>query len=634
MCGICGLVSLDGATAPDPAALAAMNETLVHRGPDSDGSVIDGPAGLAMRRLSIIDLAGGDQPIANEDGRIQVIQNGEIYNYRELMDELRGRGHTFSTHSDTEVLVHLYEERGPAFVEALRGMFAIAIWDARHGRLLLARDRFGIKPLYYRVADGAISFASELKALLRQPGFSREIDPEALEAFLAFNSIPAPLTIFREARKLPPGHTLVAEGGEVTVVRYARPAPVHAGEVRSEGDDALAEELLDRLRDSVRAHLVSDVPVGVLLSGGIDSSALTAMAAAESGYRVSTFSIGFEESSFDELDRARLVAKRYGTDHHELTLRPDAVDLLPRLVEAFDEPFGDSSALPTYLVSQLAADTVKVVLSGEGGDELFGGYYTYVADRLAPRIGRAAPFLRPLVERLPSSSAKVSFDYKAKRFVRGAHLPPVERHHAWKEIFSPDAQSDLLSADRVSDPLDVYRARYAETEGAEELARLQDLDLGIYLVDDLLVKTDRASMAHSLEARVPFLDPVVAELALALDTKRKVRGFSKKRLLRRALEPLLPREISRARKQGFSIPVAAWLRGDLAPFARDVLSAETIERQGYLSPEAVNRVLEDHVSGREDLSRQIWGLLSFTLWFDRYAREPAAASAGTAGGAG
>jgi len=627
MCGICGLVSLDGATTPDPAALAAMNETLVHRGPDSDGSMIDGPCGLAMRRLSIIDLAGGDKPIGNEDGRIQVVQNGEIYNYRELMEELRGHGHSFTTHSDTEVLVHLYEERGPAFVEALRGMFAVAIWDSRHNRLVLARDRFGIKPLYYHVGGGQLSFASELKALIRQPGFSREIDPAALEAFLSFNSIPAPLTIFSEARKLPAGHTLVAEDGEVELRRYARPTPVSTDQVRTEGDEALAEELRGRMRDSVRAHLVSDVPVGVLLSGGIDSAALTALAAEESGYRVSTFSIGFEEQSFDELELARLVAKRYGTDHHELVLRPDAVDLLPRLVEAFDEPFGDSSALPTYLVSGLASDTVKVVLSGEGGDELFGGYYTYVADRLALRVGRAAPLLRPLVERLPSSSEKVSFDYKAKRFVRGAHLPPVERHHAWKEIFSLDAQDELLSSPRTTDPLDVYRARYVETEGSEELARLQDLDLGIYLVDDLLVKTDRASMAHSLEARVPFLDPVVSELALALETKQKVRGFSKKRLLRRAAAPLLPKEIIRGRKQGFSIPVARWLRGDLAPFARDVLSPETVERQGYLDPAAVTRVLDDHISGKEDLSRQIWGLLNFTLWFDRYAREPAGAGA-------
>jgi asparagine synthase (glutamine-hydrolysing) len=622
MCGICGLVSLDGASPPDVAALAAMSETLVHRGPDQEGMVVEGPAGLAARRLSIIDLAGGDQPIANEDRSIHVVQNGEIYNYRELRDGLQDRGHRFSTRSDTEVLVHLYEDRGPAFVEELRGMFAIALWDARARRLVLARDRFGIKPLYYRVGGGALSFGSELKALLRQPGFRREIDLDALEAFLAFNSIPAPLTIFSEARKLPAGHMLLWEGGEVELRRYARPHPAAAGELRSDDPESLAAELRDRLRDSVRAHLVADVPVGVMLSGGIDSSALTALAAEESSGAINTFSIGFEESSFDELDRARLIAERYGTDHHELVMRPDAAELLPRLVEAFDEPFADSSALPTYLVSQLASGSVKVALSGEGGDELFGGYYTYVADLLARRAGPLAAALAPLVRRLPSSSAKASFDYKAKRFVDGARLPPLERHHAWKEIFSPDAREALSAADRsrVADPLQLYRARYDETEGAEMLARLQDVDLGIYLVDDLLVKTDRASMAHSLEARVPFLDPVVAELALALPTKLKVRGLAKKRLLRRALAPLLPRAVVRGPKQGFSIPVAAWLRGDLEGFARQVLSAETVARQGFFRPAAVSALIDDHVGRRSDLSRQIWGLMSFTLWFDSYAR--------------
>src|SRR5215216_6181354 len=620
MCGICGIATTQGAV--DPARIAAMSSTLVHRGPDSDGAYVEELVGLAARRLAIIDLVTGDQPLANEDGRITVVQNGEIYNYRELRLELKRAGHRFSTSGDTEVLAHLYEEHGDHFAERLRGMFAIALWDFQQRRLLLTRDRYGIKPLYYRETQSELAFASELRALPRG-----EIDLDALEAFLAFNSVPSPLTIFREVRKLPPGHVLVWQEGRSELTRYARPAPAMAAAVRDDDEAELVEELRARLRDSVRAHLVSDVPVGVLLSGGIDSAALTAMAATESGYQVSTFSIGFEESSFDELDQARVVAKRYGTDHHELVLRPDAVDLLPRIVDAFDEPFGDSSALPTYLVSQLAGDTVKVVLSGEGGDELFGGYYTYVADRLAPRIGRAASFLRPLVELLPSSSEKVSFDYKAKRFVRGARLPPVERHHAWKEIFSPEAQRELLASSPGSDPLAVYRARYAETEGAQELARLQDLDLGIYLVDDLLVKTDRASMAHSLEARVPFLDPVVAELALALDTKQKVRGFSKKRLLRKAVAPLLPKEIIKGRKQGFSIPVAAWLRGDLEPFAREVLSPETIERQGCLRAEAVTRVLDRHVSGKEDLSRQIWGLLAFTLWFDRYAREPASAGA-------
>jgi asparagine synthase (glutamine-hydrolysing) len=621
MCGICGVVALDGG-AVDPAPLETMGAALAHRGPDSEGSLVDGPVAFAMRRLSIIDLAGGDQPVGNEDGAVQVVQNGEIYNYRELRTGLEQRGHRFSTASDTEVLVHLYEDLGPSFVDRLRGMFALALWDARSRRLVLARDRFGIKPLYYRRAGGLLSFASELKALPRG-----EVDLDALEAFLAFNAIPAPLSIHRNTRKLPAGHLLVWEGGEPRLERFARVAPASASDLRREPEAELAEELRARLRDSVRAHLVADVPVGVLLSGGVDSCTLAALAAQETGEPLRTFSIGFEERSFDELEQARLVATRYGTDHHELVLRPDAAELLPELADTFDEPFADSSALPTYLVSQLAARHVKVALSGEGGDELFGGYYTYVADRLAPRVGPLAAALRPLVERLPSSSAKASFDYKAKRFVRAAHLPPLERHHGWKEIFSPEARAELLVRGSAFDPLDLYRVRYAETEAAEPLARLMDVDAAVYLVDDLLVKTDRASMAHSLEARVPFLDPIVAGLALALPTRLKVHGFAKKRLLRRAVEPLLPREVVHGRKRGFSIPAAAWLRGELEPFARDVLAPDRIRRQGFFRPEAVTRILEDHVAGREDLSRQLWGLLAFSLWHDRWAAVPAPAAA-------
>jgi asparagine synthase (glutamine-hydrolysing) len=619
MCGICGMVSSSGGAPPEPEVVARMNRRLVHRGPDSDGLFDGGEAVLAARRLSIIDLDGGRQPIANEDGSVVVVQNGEIYNYRELRAELERQGHRFATASDTEVLVHLYEQHGDAFLERLRGMFAIAIWDARERRLLLARDRFGIKPLFYCHADGALCFASELKAMLELPGFSRAIDPRAVSAFLAFNSIPAPLTIFAEARKLSPGSALSWHGGEFSEWRFARPAPVSAAEVRKGPADRLAAELREALRDSVRAHLVADVPVGVLLSGGVDSAGLAALAAGEAGEGVKTFSIGFEEESFDELGRARLVAERYGTDHHELILRPDAAELLPKLVEAFDEPFGDSSAVPTYLVSELAAAEVKVALSGEGGDELFGGYYTYVADLLAPRLGPLARLAAPLVERLPSSDEKVSFDYKAKRFVRAAHLPPLERHHAWKEIFSPELRGSLLGGGESWDPVDLYRERYAETAGAEPLARLQDVDLGIYLVDDLLVKTDRASMAHSLELRVPFLDQHVADFALGLATPMKVRGTAKKRLLRRALAPLLPAEILRGPKQGFSIPLAAWLRGPLQPFSREALSAATLERQGWLDPAAVTSLIDAHCAGREDLSRQLWGLMAFTLWFDRYA---------------
>src|SRR6185312_1961591 len=377
-----------------------------------------------------------------------------------LQADLAARGHAFRSHCDTEVLPHLYEERGVAFAEGLRGMFAIALWDARERRLLLARDPFGIKPLYWRVAGGVLSFASELKALVRQPGFSGEVDLEALEAYLAFNSVPAPMSIYAGVRKLEAGHVLEARCSDasVSVRRFARPAPAPASSVRRESGRALAAELQDRLRDSVRAHLESDVPVGVFLSGGIDSSLLAALAAQESAGAVRTFSIGFEEKSFDELSRARTVARRYGTDHHELVLRPDAAALLPEIAAAFDEPFADSSALPTYAVSRLASEHVKVALSGEGGDELFGGYFTYVADVLAARsrVARGAALARPVVERLPSSSRRVSLEYKAKRFVGAAARPPLERHHGWKEIFSAEARAALLEPGRRApgfDPL-------------------------------------------------------------------------------------------------------------------------------------------------------------------------------------
>jgi asparagine synthase (glutamine-hydrolysing) len=618
MCGICGIASARGAV--DPERVARMSATLVHRGPDSFGEIVDGSVALAARRLSIIDLETGDQPIANEDGTIHVVQNGEIYNYRELRSELERAGHRFRTRGDTEVLLHLYEDDGLAFARRLRGMFAAAIWDATRNRLVLARDRYGIKPLYYRAGAAGLEFASELRALPRG-----EVDLDAVAAFLAYNSIPSPLTIFRDVRKLPAGHLLVWESGETRLERYARPVPPAAAEVRREEEAELVEELRARVRDSVRAHLVSDVPVGVLLSGGVDSSLLAALAATELSEPLRTFSIGFEERSFDELTDVHKVVGRYATAHRELVLRPDAASLLPALADAFDEPFADSSALPTYLVSELAARDVKVALSGEGGDELFGGYYTYTADLLAARVGGLARVASPLVERLPTSVARASLDYRAKRFVRAAHLPPLERHHGWKEIFSADARAELTGRRPTFDPVDLLRSRYAQTEGAEPLARLQDVDLGVYLVDDLLVKTDRASMAHSLEARVPYLDPVVTNLALALPTRHKVRGLRKKVLLRKAAEPLLPRSIVHGRKRGFSIPAAAWLRGDLEPFARETLAAERLRRQGFFRPEAVTRLIDDHVAGREDLSRQLWGLLAFTLWHERHVeREPGA----------
>ncbi len=625
MCGICGIYDFSCSERPDRALLEAMNETLAHRGPDGGGVHIDGGVGLAARRLAVIDLAHGDQPMCSDDGQVCVVQNGEILNHRELRQQLGSDGTRFRTECDTEVLLYLYLRDGPTFVEQLRGMFAIALWDRRRRLLMLARDRFGIKPLYYELREDRIAFASELKALLCQPDFPREVDHRALHSFLAFNSIPAPLSIFRAARKLPPGHLLTCTPEGAAIERFARPAPAAETDLRHEGTDELAEELRARLAESVRAHLLADVPVGVLLSGGVDSSGLTALAAQQSDERVRTFSIGFQERSFDELELARLVARRYGTDHHELVVSPDIADLLRTLAAAFDEPFADSSALPTYLVSELAASQVKVVLSGEGGDELFGGYETYAADQLALRIGSAAALLAPLAARLPSSNSRVSFEYRAKRFTRAAGLPPLERHHGWKEIFSAGQRAELLQPawqDPGYDPLSAWRERFAETEGAPLLARLQDVDLGLYLADDLLVKTDRMSMAHSLEARVPYLDPVVSELALALPTQMKVRRLAKKRLLREALAPLVPREILRARKRGFSIPAAAWLRGPLAPFAREVLAKSRTTAQGFFDADAVSRLLHEHLARRQDHSRQIWGLMSFSLWAEQVASVP------------
>lgn len=630
MCGICGSYDFSGLRPANRDVVEEMNSALVHRGPDAGGVHVDGPAALAARRLAIIDLAHGDQPMVTDDGAVAVVQNGEILNHRELRSSLAQHGVRFRTQCDTEVLLHLYLRDGPGFVEQLRGMFALALWDQRERRLLLARDRFGIKPLYYSVRDGELTFASELKALLRQPSFSHEIDPAALHAYLAFNSIPAPLTIFRTARKLLPGHMLMCTPQGQRVLRYARPAPARREEVRRERPDVLVAELRERLRDSVAAHLLADVPVGVLLSGGVDSSLLTALASRASTERVSTFSIGFRERSFNELDLAREVAKRYGTDHHELVVSPDIADLLPTLVAAFDEPFADSSAVPTYLVSQLAAQHVKVVLSGEGGDELFGGYETYSADQLARLVGPAAARLAPAIDRLPSSSARVSLDYRAKRFARAGALPPLERHHGFKEIFSPAETARLLVPEwRLADhdPLTGWRERFAETTGAPLLARLQDVDLGIYLPDDLLVKTDRMSMAHSLEARVPFLDPVVSDLALALPSRLKVLGLSKKRLLRRAARGLVPDAILKARKRGFSIPAAAWLRGELEPFARELLEPARIRRQGIFEPAVVTRLLDDHVASRRDYSRQLWSLISFSIWVE-YANGAGGRAAG------
>ncbi len=629
MCGIAGELRRDGAPA-DLAAVRAMTAALAHRGPDGAGEHADGAVALGMRRLALVDLPGGAQPVRSEDGSVVAVCNGEVYGFRALRDALARRGHRLRTGSDTEVLVHLYEERGPRFVADLRGMFALALWDARRARLVLARDRFGIKPLVYALDDRRLAFASELQALLTRADVPRDVDPDAVAQFLAVNAVLAPRTMLRAVRKLPAGHLLVADRHGVRLDRFAHDRPVAAGQERSEPLADLAAELRERLRDSVRAHLDADVPVGVLLSGGVDSGAVAALAAAERGPGVPTFTVGFRERSFDELARARTVARRLRTDHHELVVGPEHAELLPAVARSFDEPRGDATALPYWLLARLASGHVKAVLSGEGGDELFGGYQTYVADRLGPCAAAAAAAVAPLVGRVPASSRRLSLDFKLRRLAGGHGLDALERHHAWKELLPAPVRAALLGDDSDdggagrADPLAPYRARWAESAGAATVARLQHVDVGTFLADDLLLQADRAGMAHGLEVRVPFVDPVVAELAWALPTGAKLRGLQTKRVLRAAVAPLVPPEVVRGPKRGFVPPTAAWLRGPLHGFAREVLGRATLERQGVLRPEVVAGLLDRHVARREDLGRPLWALLAFTLWHEAVLERPPA----------
>lgn len=607
--------------------MRAMRAALAHRGPDGEGEVLSGPLALGARRLALVDLAHGDQPIANEDGTIHVALNGEIYNHAALRRDLQRRGHRFATGCDTEVLAHLYEEDGPAMVHRLRGMFAFAVWDAPRGRLLLARDGFGIKPLLYAQDDRRLAFASEMKALLRLDDVPRDLDEDALTTYLTVNAVPAPRTMLRAVRKLPAGHLLLAGRDGVRIERWAHDRPVPVDALRDGDEQVLAEELRAHLEDSVAAHLRADVPVGVLLSGGLDSGVLAALAAHRASGRVPTFTVGFPERSFDELEPARTVATRLGTDHHELVVEPGDAAVLAEVAWSIDEPRGDATALPYWLAARHAGTRVKAVLSGEGGDELFAGYQTYTASRLGAAGARVAAAAAPLVARLPSSSRRLSADFRIRRLAMGAGLGPLERHHAFKKILTAE-QRDAVAAPGAlgdADPLEAHRRLFAEAAGAEPIARLQHVDAGTFLADDLLVQADRAGMAHGVEVRVPFLDREVAAFARTLPDRHKLRGMQTKRLLRLAAAPLLPREIVDGPKRGFVPPAAAWLRGELEPVARDILGDETLRRQGILRPEAVTALLDRHVARREDLSRPIWALMALTLWRDAVLAAPSGA---------
>jgi asparagine synthase (glutamine-hydrolysing) len=628
MCGICGIVERGGPV--DTEALARMTAAIRHRGPDDDGFHVTsddaGPGvGLGFRRLSIIDVEGGHQPLSNEDRTVWIVFNGEIYNFRALRADLERRGHRFATNTDTEVIVHLYEELGPRCVEQLNGMFALAIWDDRNRRLVLARDRFGKKPLYYaETPGGGLLFGSELKALREHPQCPRELDDESLSQYLALEYVPSPRSILRGVRKVPAAHVLTWQEGAIATERYW---DLPFGDPHDESDEELVEEFRRLFRGAVERRLMSDVPLGAFLSGGIDSSAVVAMMAEllPRG-NVKTFSIGFTERSFDESSHARLVADRFGTDHHEHLFTPEAMaNLLPEVAAFVDEPFADASILPTYLLSRFTREQVTVALGGDGGDELLAGYPTFPADVAArlyyvPRVVHERLVL-PLGDRLPVSTANFSLDFKVKRFLRGARLPEELRHTAWLGAFTADEQARLLVGGS-RDPYASVRAVTADSTGRDAVQRLVYLYARTYLEDDILVKVDRASMATSLEVRAPFLDVELVEFLGRVPSNLKLRRFQTKRLLKRAMRGVLPDEIIDRPKKGFGIPVAAWLKGEFREALQDELSPERIRRQGLFDAVEVTRLVTEHLDGRRDHRKALWALFMFQLWHRTWLEPP------------
>jgi len=623
MCGIVGLVRNDGKPV-DRDLLARMNDAIRHRGPDDDGFYLNGPVGLGMRRLAIIDLKSGQQPIHNQDGTTWIVFNGEIYNYLELRQQLEKLGHTFYTNSDTEAIVHAYDQYGSNCPKYLRGMFAFAIWDERTQELFLTRDRVGKKPILYAEVNGQLVFGSEFTALLQHPDISREIQPEAIDAYLSFMCVPAPLTAYRSIRKLEPGHWLRWRKGEITIERYWQPDFSQKLDI---SEEEAGERAIEILRDSVKVRLMSEVPLGAFLSGGIDSSAVVALMAQESNEKVKTFSIGFEEQDFSELHHARRVAEWVGADHHEFIVRPDAVEILPLLVEHYGEPYADSSAVPTYYVARETRKHVTVALNGDGGDESFAGYERYAAMQLAENYRKVPEFVRKSVKvgvgLIPTSELGRSRLRSGKRFLEAASLPKVDRYLRWMSIFDAAAKSSLYSDAFKSETTSGYAKSLLEpwfvrSNGSGFVDASLLADLMTYLPNDLLVKVDIATMAVSLEARSPFLDHHVIEFAASLPEKFKLRGLTTKYLLKKVLRKLLPSENLDRRKMGFGVPIGHWFRGKMQPFLREVVLSEKALNRGLFRPETVRQLVDQHTEGKRDYSHQLWTLLMLELWFQRF----------------
>jgi asparagine synthase (glutamine-hydrolysing) len=627
MCGICGVLYFDAERRVDSAVLHSMCDTLIHRGPDDEGHVVMGHAGLGMRRLSIIDLSTGHQPISNEQGNAWIVFNGEIYNFKLLRQELETLGHRFKTQSDTETILHGYEEWGDRICQRLNGMFAFAIWDSRKQLLFLGRDRLGIKPLYYYMDDQKMVFGSEIKAILKCPEVNLTLNPVALSHYMTFEYIPSPHSIFREIRKLPPGHGLIWNNERLKEQPYWELHPCENTISEAEAGEKLAA----LLKDSVRLRLISDVPLGAFLSGGLDSTIMVSQMAALMNQPVKTFSIGFKESSYNELHYARAVARMYNTEHHELIIEPNALELTEKLVRHLDEPFGDFSIFPTYLVSKMAREHVTVALSGDGGDELFAGYDSYRAHQFDRQFYHLLPklikrgVLEPLADRLIPTEKKKGWVNSYKRFIQGTRLPKSLYHARWM-VFLQAHERESLFTESIQeeldylDPYDFIHDYSRQADGLHDITRTGYIDVKSYLVDDILVKVDRMSMATSLEARVPYLDYRIVEFCYSLPPHLKMKNYKTKVMLQKTYWNALPPEVQKRDKQGFSIPIKNWIRNELRPMMLDLLSEQKLSQQGLFRPATVKRWIDEHLEGRENHSHKLWALMVFQQWMELYGK--------------
>jgi asparagine synthase (glutamine-hydrolysing) len=626
MCGIYGLMEFNHGDAPLAPILTRMGRVISHRGPDDEGHFVSHDIALGMRRLSIIDVAGGHQPISNERGDIWVVLNGEIYNFKSLREALRSKGHVFRTRTDTEVLVHLYEDEGPEFFKRLRGMFGVALWDARRERLVLGRDRIGEKPLYVCRQPNRLLFASEMKSILEVQDVPRRLNVAAVEEYLTLGYVPAPLTLLEGIQKVLPGHYLVIEKGEVKDRQYW---DVPIGEMDTQSEAQWVETIREKLLETVNLQLVSDVPLGAFLSGGVDSSTIVALMARLTGRPVKTYSIGYEGTYryYNELPHAKVVAQAFGTEHHEIIVRPNVSELLPKLIWHLDEPVADSACLTTYLVSKLARESVTVILSGVGGDELFGGYRRYLGDSVW-RLYRLLPgFLRrqllpAALARLPQDRHTAWKDYAryAAAFVKTAEQDAVTRYMSYVTLLSRDAQHELMTSDANAGESGYQAATqamqryFASRNAPDNLDRIMYVDLKTSLPDDLLALTDRMSMAASIECRAPLVDFELVELASRIPSSLKVRNMKMKYLFKKAVEPWLPREILNRKKRGFGAPMGAWLRQELQPLVRELLSREQVERRGLFRWAAVERMLRAHQEERSDHTDRLFALIALESW--------------------